>query len=36
MLVSLARIALAPNQSARRMLQSLEEIKVTLVRTTAA
>jgi hypothetical protein len=35
MLVSLARIALAPNQSARRMLQSLEEIKVTLVRTTA-
>jgi len=36
MLVSLARIALAPNQSARRMLQSLEEIKGTLVRTTAA
>ncbi len=35
MLVSLARIALAPNQSARRMLQSLDEIKVTLVRTTA-
>jgi hypothetical protein len=34
MLVSLARIALAPDQSARRMLQSLEEIKVTLVRTT--
>ena len=34
MLVSLARTALAPDQSARRMLQSLEEIKVTLVRTT--
>ena len=34
MLVSLARIALAPDQSTRRMLDSLEEIKVTLVRTT--
>ena len=34
MLVSLARIALAPDLSARRMLQSLQEIKVTLVRTT--
>ena len=34
MLVSLARIALAPDLSARRMLKSLEEIKVTLVRTT--
>lgn len=34
MLVSLARIALAPDASARSMMQSLEEIKVTLVRTT--
>ena len=34
MLVSLARIALAPDLSARRMLQILQEIKVTLVRTT--
>ena len=34
MLVSLARIALAPNTSARGMMKSLEEIKVTLVRTT--
>jgi transposase len=34
MLVSLAKIALAPDTSARRMLESLAEIKVTLVRTT--
>jgi len=34
MLVSLARIALAPDLSARRMLESLAEINVTLVRTT--
>ena len=34
MLVSLARIALAPDASARRMMQSLEGIKTTLVRTT--
>ena len=34
MLVSLARIALAPETSARAMMKSLEEIKVTLVRTT--
>ena len=34
MLVSLARIALAPDTSARGMMKSLEEIKVTLVRTT--
>ena len=34
MLVSLARIALAPDLSARRMLDSLAEIKATLVRTT--
>jgi transposase len=34
MLVSLARIALAPDASARRMMQSLEGIKPTLVRTT--
>jgi len=34
MLVSLAKIALATDASARRMLESLAEIKVTLVRTT--
>ncbi len=34
MLVSLAKIALATDTSARRMLESLAEIKVTLVRTT--
>ena len=34
MLVSLARIALAPDASARGMMKSLEGIKVTLVRTT--
>jgi hypothetical protein len=34
MLVSLARIVLAPGTSARRMMQSLEGIKPTLVRTT--
>lgn len=34
MLVSLARIALAPHASARRMLESLADIKATLVRTT--
>lgn len=34
MLVSLARIALAPDASARAMMRSLEEVKVTLVRTT--
>jgi hypothetical protein len=34
MLVSLARIALAPDASARRMMDSLEGIQVTLVRTT--
>jgi transposase len=34
MLVSLARIALAPEASARRMLASLTDIKATLVRTT--
>jgi hypothetical protein len=34
MLVSLARIALTPDASARRMLESLGEIKATLVRTT--
>ena len=34
MLVSLARIALAPDASARGMMKSLEDIKVTLVRTT--
>jgi len=34
MLVSLARIALAPDASARRMLESLAGIKATLVRTT--
>jgi transposase len=34
MLVSLARIALAPDASARGMLKGLEDIKVTLVRTT--
>jgi len=34
MLVSLARIALAPELSARKMMQSLEGIKTTLVRTT--
>ena len=34
MLVSLARIALGTDASARRMLESLAEIKVTLVRTT--
>ena len=34
MLVSLAKIELAPDASARRMLASLAEIKVTLVRTT--
>jgi hypothetical protein len=34
MLVSLARIVLAPQTSARRMMQSLEGIKPTLVRTT--
>ncbi len=33
MLVSLARIALAPEASARKMMQSLEGIKTTLVRT---
>jgi len=33
MLVSLARIALAPDASARKMMQSLEGIKTTLVRT---
>ena len=33
MLVSLARIALAPDASARKMMQSLEGIKATLVRT---
>jgi hypothetical protein len=33
MLVSLARIALAPDTSARKMMQSLEGIKTTLVRT---
>lgn len=33
MLVSLARIALAPDASARKMMQSLEDIKATLVRT---
>ena len=34
MLVSLARIALAPDASARRMLEDLAQIKTTLVRTT--
>ena len=34
MLVSLARIALAPDASVRAMMRSLEEIKLTLVRTT--
>jgi transposase len=34
MLVSLARIALAPDASARGMMKALEGIKVTLVRTT--
>ena len=34
MLVSLAKIALAPDASARRMLASLADIKATLVRTT--
>lgn len=34
MLVSLARIALAPDASTRAMMRGLEEIKVTLVRTT--
>lgn len=34
MLVSLARIALAPDASARRMMDSLEGIQATLVRTT--
>lgn len=34
MLVSLARIALAPDASVRSMMQSLERIKTTLVRTT--
>src|SRR5207249_1181943 len=34
MLVSLAKIALAPDASARRMLASLTDIKATLVRTT--
>jgi transposase len=34
MLVSLARIALTPDASARAMMRGLEEIKVTLVRTT--
>jgi transposase len=34
MLVSLARIALAPDASARAMMRNLEEIKATLVRTT--
>ena len=34
MLVSLAKIELAPDASARRMLASLAEIKATLVRTT--
>lgn len=34
MLVSLARIALAPDTSARRMMDGLEGIQVTLVRTT--
>jgi len=34
MLVSLAKIALAPDASARRMLGSLADIKATLVRTT--
>ena len=34
MLVSLASIALAPDLCARRMLESLAEINVTLVRTT--
>ena len=34
MLVSLASIALAPDLYARRMLESLAEINVTLVRTT--
>ena len=33
MLVSLARIALAPDASVRKMMQSLEGIKTTLVRT---
>jgi hypothetical protein len=33
MLVSVARIALAPDASARKMMQSLEGIKTTLVRT---
>lgn len=33
MIVSLARIALAPDTSARKMMQSLEGIKTTLVRT---
>ncbi len=36
MLVSLARIALAPDASARKMMQSLEDIKATLVRTSTA
>jgi transposase len=34
MLVSLARIALTPDASARRMLENLAQIKTTLVRTT--
>jgi len=36
MLVSLARIALAPDTSARKMMQSLQGIKTTLVRTSTA
>jgi len=36
MLVSLARIALAPDTSARKMMHSLEGIKTTLVRTSTA
>jgi transposase len=36
MLVSLARIALAPHASARKMMHSLEGIKTTLVRTSTA
>ncbi len=35
-LVSLARIALTPDASARRMLENLAQIKATLVRTTTA
>jgi hypothetical protein len=34
MLVSLARIALTPDASARQMLEDLAQIKTTLVRTT--